>query len=98
MPRFPINREWIAAVLFGVVLITAILAAVIGFSLDAIITFLLAAAVLSGGIFGELRDTWDTERRFSVPRAFFRTFEWTSLAVAGYIIFSVITNGADAVH
>ena len=90
MLGFAGHREWIAAVVCSIVLSVVVPIAVIGFSLDATIILVLAAAVLFGSIFGELRDTWNAERRFSSARVFFRTFEWLSLAVAGYIILSVI--------
>ena len=96
MLSLPRVREWIAAAIFGVVLLVAIPAAAALFALEGLIVLLLCAAVLSGSFFGEWRDTWNTERPFSLARVFFRTFEWLSLAVAGYIIFSVITSGADS--
>ena len=94
MPTFTGNREWIAAVVCSIVLSVIAPIAVIGFSLDATIILVLAAAVLFGSIFGELRDTWNAERRFSAARVFFRTFEWLSLAVAGYVILSVIGSNS----
>ena len=95
MSSFSNTREWIAAAVFGAVLLAAVVVAIIGFSLDGIVVLLLAVAVLSGGLFGELRDTWNTERQFDPLRVFFRTFEWLSLAIAGYIILSVIGVNAN---
>ena len=89
-------REWVAAVTFGLILLVIVPLAAVGFSLDGIVMFLLCIAVLSGSFFGEWRDTWNTEREFSLARVFFRTFEWLSLAVAGYIILSVISSNAFA--
>lgn len=88
-------REWLAAVIFGVILLVVVPIATVWFSLDGIIIFLLCIAVLSGSFFGEWKDTWSTERQFSLARVFFRTFEWLSLAVAGYIILSVIGVNAS---
>ena len=83
-------REWLAAITFGIILLVIVPLAAVGFALDGIVMFLLCIAVLSGSFFGEWRDTWNTEREFSLARVFFRTFEWLSLAVAGYIVLSVI--------
>ena len=94
MPHFPSSREWLVLVVCGVVLSVAIPIGVAGFSLDTIVIILLFVSVLFGSIFGELRDTWNAERPFSLVRVFFRTFEWLSLAVAGYIILSVIGSNA----
>ena len=90
MPRFTGNREWIAVAIISIALLAIITSAIIWLSLNAAVVILLSFAVLSGGVFGELRDTWNGERQFSLPRVFFRTFEWLSLAVAGYIVLSVI--------
>ena len=90
MLPLPRAREWLAAVTFGLILLVIVPLAAVGFSLDGIVMVLLCIAVLSGSFFGEWRDTWNTEREFSLARVFFRTFEWLSLAVAGYIILSVI--------
>lgn len=89
-------REWVAAVTFGLILLVIVPLAAVGFSLDGIVMFLLCIAVLSGSFFGEWRDTWNTEREFSLARVFFHTFEWLSLAVAGYIVLSVISSNAFA--
>ena len=82
-------------VVFLVIFLTVILTAVVAFSLDATVILLLASAVLFGSIFGELRETWQVEPPFSLERVFFRTFEWLSLAVAGYIILAVIGSNAN---
>ena len=84
------HREWVVIATCGIVLTIAIPIVVTVFSLGAAIIIALSVVVLFGSIFGELRDTWSTERQFSLARVFFRTFEWLSLAVAGYIILSVI--------
>ena len=97
MPSLFNFREWLTIAVFSVGLTTATFAAIVGFSLNPVTAFLLALAVLVGSTFGEFRDTWGTERQFSLARVFFRTFEWLSLAVAGYIILSVIgVNGSPS--
>lgn len=94
MRHFLRNREWIYVFILSIALFVAVLTAAVGFSLDIATMSVLSLAVLFGSFFGELRDTWNTERQFSSARMFFRTFEWLSLAVAGYIILSVIgVNG-----
>ncbi len=95
MLRFAGNREGLAAVFSSIVVLVAIPVAVIWFSLEAATVAWLTAAVLFGGAFGELRDTWNGQRRFSPARVFFRTFEWLSLVTAGYIVLSVIGGNAS---
>ena len=91
------NREWSYVSILYIALTVAVLTAVIGFSLAMVAMSVLSSAVLLGSFFGEIRDTWNTERRFSSARMFFRTFEWLSLAVAGYIVLSIIgVNGASS--
>ncbi len=94
MARFASNREWLAVSIISAALLVIVPIALVWLSLNPTIIFLFSIAALSGGFFGELRDTWGTERRFSLARMFFRTLEWLSLAVAGYVILSVIgVNG-----
>ena len=90
MQDHAVDREFIVVAVCGTVLTIAIPIVVTVFALDTAIIIALSSVVLFGSIFGELRDTWNTERQFSLARVFFRTFEWLSLVVAGYIILSVI--------
>ena len=90
MLRLAGNREWIVASIISIALMVIVPTAITRLSLNPAIVLLFAIAALSGGFFGELRDTWNTERPFSFTRVFFRAFEWLSLAIAGYIILSVI--------
>ena len=94
MLRFRHLAEWAAVSTLAVALLIAIPVAAVVFALNASIIMLLSGAVLVGSIFGELKDTWNTDRQFSSARVFFRTFEWLSLAIAGYIILSVIGSNA----
>ena len=94
MLRFAGNREWIAVAIISVALLVIVPTAIIWLSLNPTAILLFSIAALSGGFFGELRDTWATERRLSLARIFFRTLEWLSLAVAGYIVLSVISSNA----
>ena len=94
MLRFAGNREWIVASIISIAMVVIVPTAITRLSLNPAVVLLFAIAALSGGFFGELRDTWNTERPFSFTRVFFRAFEWLSLAIAGYIILSVIgVNG-----
>jgi hypothetical protein len=95
MLRVPGVWEGVAVGAYGLVLAVAVANAIMGFALDVSIILVLSVAVLLGSIFGERRDTWSTDRQFSSARVFFRTFEWLSLAVAGYIILSVIGTNTD---
>ena len=95
MLRFIGNKEWAAVAVIAVGLLTVLPIAIFWLSLNTTIIFLFSVAALSGGLFGELRDTWNAERPFSLARVFFRTFEWLSLAIAGYIILSVIGVNAN---
>lgn len=90
------DRERVVAAICGLALVLGILLVVNVFARDIGVISALSVVVLFGSIFGELRDTWSTERRFSLAKVFFRTFEWLSLAVAGYIILSVIGSNAFA--
>ncbi len=90
MRRFTGNREWIVTSIISIALLVIVPTAITWLSLKPTVILLFSIAALSGGFFGELRDTWNTERPFSFARVFFRAFEWLSLAVAGYIILSVI--------
>ena len=90
MLRFTGNREWIVASIISIALLVIVPTVITRLSLNPTVVLLFSIAALSGGFFGELRDTWNTERHFSFARVFFRAFEWLSLAVAGYIILSVI--------
>ncbi len=96
MRRFTGNREWIVTSIISTALLVIVPTAVIWLSLSPAVVSLFSIAALSGGFFGELRDTWNTERPFSFARVFFRAFEWLSLAVAGYIILSVISSNTFA--
>lgn len=96
MRRFTGNREWIVASIISIALLVVVPTAITRLSLNPTVVLLFSIAALSGGFFGELRDTWNTERPFSFARVFFRTFEWLSLAVAGYIILSVIGSNTFA--
>ena len=87
------GREGIYASILVVALVVVVLTASVGFEVSMIPVLVLALAVLLGSFCGEFRETWKTEQPFSPTRVFFRTFEWLSLAVAGYIILSVI--GSD---
>ena len=89
------SREWVAVAIISVALLTVLPMAIVWLSLNSAVILLFSIAALSGGFFGELRDTWNTERPFSLARVFFRTFEWLSLAVAGYIILSVIGTNVN---
>ena len=91
----PSHWEKVAVAICGLVLVIAILFVVNVFARDLVIISALSVVVLFGSIFGELRDTWNAERPFSAARVFFRTFEWLSLAVAGYIILSVINSNRN---
>lgn len=95
MPSLLCAREWIAAAIFGIILLFIVPTTTVWLSLDGIVIFLLCIVVLSGSFFGEWQDTWNTERQFSLARVFFRTFEWLSLAVAGYIVLSVIGSSTS---
>ena len=95
MSRFFGSREWIAVYIIIAALLVVVPITVVWLSLSPVIILLFSIAALSGGTFGELRDTWDEERQFSLARVFFRAFEWLSLAVAGYIILSVIGVNAS---
>ena len=54
---------------------------------------LVAVCVISGSAFAELKDTWKSgSQQFSVPRVLFRTAQWGTLAVAGYIVVQVLGN------
>ena len=88
------NWERVVVAICALVFVIAILFVVSVFAHDIVIISGLSVVVLFGSIFGELRDTWSTDRRFSPARVFFRTFEWLSLALAGYIVLSVI--GSDS--
>ena len=90
MWHFLRNRERIYGSILATALFVAVLVAAVGFSMDMAAVSILSSAVLLGSFFGELRDTWNAERQFSTTRVFFRTFEWLSLAVAGYVILAVI--------
>ena len=94
--QVPSNHwERVVAAICGLVLVIAILFVVNVFARDLVIISALSVVVLFGSIFGELRHTWSAERAFSAARVFFRTFEWLSLAVAGYIILSVISGNGN---
>jgi hypothetical protein len=84
------DRERVVVAICGLAFVIAILFVVNMFARDLVVISALSIVVLFGSIFGELRDTWNSGRQFSPVRVFFRTFEWLSLAVAGYIILSVI--------
>ena len=84
------DREGIYASFLVVALVVVVLTASVGFEVSMMPVSVLTLAVLLGSFFGEIRETWKTEQSFSPTRVFFRTFEWLSLAVAGYIILSVI--------
>ena len=96
MPRFSSAGEWIPVGAISIAILVIVPAAIFWLSLNPAIIFLLSVAAISGGLFGELRDTWDSERRFSAARMLFRTFEWLSLAVAGYVILSIIGDNTTA--
>ena len=96
MLRFASNQQWVAVYIIGIALLVIVPTAVFSLSLNPTIILMFSIAVLSGGFFGELRDTWATARRFSFARMFFRTFEWLSLAVAGYIALSVSSVNPSA--
>lgn len=87
--------ERVAVAISGLVLVIAILFVVNVFAHDPVIISALSVVVLFGSIFGELRDTWNAERPFSAARVFFRTFEWLTLAMAGYIVLSVISDNRN---
>ena len=95
MLRFAGNREWIVAFIISIALLVIVPTLITRLSLNPTVVLLFSVAGLSGGFFGELRDTWNTDRPFSFTRVFFRTFEWLSLAVAGYIVLSVISSNAS---
>ena len=94
MSRTVIN-EWVAVVLVSVALLLAILTAVTAFALSGWPIIALFGFVLMGSVFGELREVWRSDTQFSSARVLFRTAEWGSLAVAGYIILSVIGVNAS---
>lgn len=89
MPRSAIS-ESIAVALVSVALVLAIVTAVTAFALSGWPVVALFGFVLMGSVFGELREVWRSEAQFSSARVLFRTAEWGSLAVAGYIVLSVI--------
>lgn len=96
MPRSA-APEWIAIALVGVILLLAVVTAITAFALSGWPVIALFAFVLMGSVFGELREVWRSEIPFSSARVLFRTAEWGSLAVAGYIILSVIgVNGSPS--
>ena len=95
MWHFLRDREGIYASILAVALVVAVLIASVGFEVNMMAVLVLTLAVLLGSFFGEFRETWKTQQPFSPARVFFRTFEWLSLAVAGYIILSVI--GSDTI-
>ena len=95
MPRSAII-ESVAVVLVSVALLLAIVTAVTAFALSGWPVVALFGFVLVGSVFGELREVWQSEAQFSSARVLFRTAEWGSLAVAGYIILSVIGVNAIA--
>jgi hypothetical protein len=88
------DRERLVVAFCFLGLVIAIPFAVNAFALDIVIVGALAVAVLSGSFFRELGDGWNVPGQFSWAKVFFRTFEWFSLAVAGYAILSVIGNNA----
>ena len=90
MWHFLRDREGIYASILAITLVVAVLTASVGFEVNMMAVSALALAVLLGSFFGEFRETWKADQPFSPARVFFRTFEWLSLAVAGYIVLSVI--------
>ena len=96
MWHFLCDREGVYAAILAIALVVAVLTAAAGFGVNTAAVSVLALAVLLGSFFGEIRETWNTEQQFSLAKVFFRTFEWLSLAVAGYIILSVIGNNTFA--
>ena len=91
----PSHWEKVAVAICGLVLVIAIIFVVNVFARDPVIISALSVVVLFGSIFGELRETWNTDRPISGARIFFRTFEWLSLAVAGYIVLSIISGNGN---
>ena len=95
MTRSAVN-EWIAVVLVSVALLLAVVTAVTAFALSGWPVIALFGFVLMGSVFGELREVWKSETQFSSARVLFRTAEWGSLAIAGYIVLSVIGSNPIA--
>ena len=55
---------------------------------------LVAVCAVVGSAFAELKDTWKSDsQQFSIPRVLFRTAQWATLAVAGYIVVQVLAMG-----
>ena len=88
--------EWerVVVAICGLAFVLGIVFIVNVFGRDIVVISALSIVVLSSSIFGELRDKWNSTQPFSLARVFFRTFECFRLAAAGYIILTVIGNGA----
>ena len=92
MPAHSGNWERVVVAICALAFVLAILLIVDVFARDLVVISGLSLFMLFGGVFGELRETWNSNRPFSFARVFFRTFEWLSLAIAGYIVLSVIAG------
>lgn len=90
------DRGRVVVAICGLAFVIAVLFVVNVLARDLVVISALSIVVLFGSIFGELRETWNAGQQFSPARVFFRTFEWLSLAVAGYIILSVIGSNVIA--